>query len=192
VIHIELNNSIAAKFPLSPKSFFFFILKNSLGGDLKSTWETLLQSNPTADKLNINFKDHICEFAGNYLPPNAWYLRKQYLDHITKPYQMAQRRHMGKEVGQGTEKTFLVGYIGTKRQDNFSNDVGAVDGGTMFNFDGRVLVVGIAGIMLIAGCLIGLVWSLYNMLKDEEKKTLERKRKVCCDTVIELNMDHAE
>jgi hypothetical protein len=47
----------------------------------------------------------------------------------------------GKEVGQGTEKTFLVGCIGGKSQDNFPNDVGAVDGGTMINFDDRVLVV---------------------------------------------------
>lgn len=51
----------------------------------------------------------------------------------------------GKEVGQGAEKTFLVGCIGTKGQDHFSNDVGVVDGGTMFNLHSRVLVVGDRG-----------------------------------------------
>jgi hypothetical protein len=53
----------------------------------------------------------------------------------------------GKEDGQCTEKTFLVGCIGTKWQDHFLNDVGVVIGGTMFNFHRRVLVVGLIGLV---------------------------------------------
>jgi hypothetical protein len=74
-----LNINDADRYPL---------MKNLLGGDLKTAWESLYKTFTPTDKINANFQEHVRAFTRNFLPPNAWLLQKTYMENTTKPYQM--------------------------------------------------------------------------------------------------------
>jgi hypothetical protein len=64
------------------------LMKNLLGGDLRTSLETFYKTFTATDKTNTNFQEYLRSFTRNILSPMSWILQKAYMDNVTKPNHM--------------------------------------------------------------------------------------------------------
>ena len=66
----------------------YTLIREVLGGDLRTTWDTYVATIADADRNDANWPTHMRTYLRNFLPANAFLLQGEYLNQPIKPKAM--------------------------------------------------------------------------------------------------------
>ena len=66
----------------------YTLIREVLGGDLRTTWDTYVATIADADRNDDNWPTHVRTYLRNFLPANAFLLQGEYLNQSIKPKAM--------------------------------------------------------------------------------------------------------